>query len=91
MKMLMKDGTIVEGTPITDEDQEQMKLLAMVLSNKAGGWTYLYQRDCEKIASYLVLNYEIKLRENPIVTAIEVSVDEELPIAYPVPSPPSSI
>jgi len=84
MKMILKDGSIVEGTAVTDDDLRKIEYIVKFLNDRPGDWSYLYQRDCEKIARYLVINYNITPREVNVELAEEYL---DLPDVEPIPVP----
>lgn len=84
MKMLLKDGSVIEGTPITDEDVRN----SAILKSEIKAWSrdsgnYVSYDIPEKMARFLVINYEIKKRGEAIVLADENPGIEE--VAYPAP------
>lgn len=62
MQVIDKEGNIVEGQPLTQEEVEILTALSESELNAVAG-VYISSRDAKKIASHLISNYRITRRE----------------------------
>lgn len=85
MKMLLKDGSVIEGTPITDADVQNIATLKAEIKAWANsGENYINYDIPGKMARFLVINYELKKRSAAIEIAEENPEHVEA-MVYPEP------
>jgi hypothetical protein len=66
MKIINKDGEIIEGQPLTEDEVEILTELTTGGALCLASGSYIMSRDAGKIAHYLIATFEMKRRIQPV-------------------------
>lgn len=95
MKFLDKDGQIVDGEPMTDEQVEQRELIVKYIHEKVcqGAYHSKVSRNydkpsCETVANFLITKFQMTALDGVNLNReVELAVEENAPRAIEPPAP----